>query len=428
MNGVLKNRQDLGSRLTVGFLVAGFLGSPLYNTAGVRAQLLGAASVPQLTTVAVLCLCLGLAWRSLLRRDFAWADPARLTWADFDGSRPKLLGRRMLTSWAVRFGAVGYATAVSALLTQLSPALFPLVIALFTGTALLALVTARRAPTPALTWFERLVPFAAVALAVCPPAVQWAAAGAACVGALALLPGPRTSAATGRVDLIQRYFTRLVRRVSLSFLDLWVLLPPGRPVRWTRALAGRFVLVRFVLTGVLARGRTIPLAALLALAVAVLHAVFPAVNPVWWTGIAGYFSALPFAASVAELHRTPGLRRWLNCTDRALKAATVAVLVMFLAGWLGVVVLLGVPFSGQAALVLLVASVAVLRTVTQRAMDFSNIGLVSFFGVLVPAGLLFQLGHGPDLLLLGLVLLGTGMALWLAAPILLGLSAATTFR
>ncbi|MEU4518875.1 hypothetical protein AB0F52_09165 [Amycolatopsis sp. NPDC024027] len=98
------------------FIVAGVVLSPVYNTDLVRSQLIGDAPVGPSGSVAVLCAGLALAWRGTLRRGHLRADPATLTWADFDGRRPRVLTRRLLGGWAVRFAAVGYFFVVAGVL------------------------------------------------------------------------------------------------------------------------------------------------------------------------------------------------------------------------------------------------------------------------------------------------------------------------
>ncbi len=211
----------------------------------------------------------------------------------------------------------------------------------------------------------------------------------------------------------------------MSFLDLLALLPAGREVRWARALDGRGVLARFVVAGLLARHRALPLAGLLVLAVATLHRLFPSVDPVWWIGAGGYLAALPFTGALAQIHQVPGLRRWVGCSDRALRASATGVLVAVVAVWAAVLAVLGVPLSWPAGLAVLLASAAVVRTVTRAPLNYANLGLVSVVGVLVPVGLLVQLAHGPDLLVLGLLLLGA-LGVGVAAPVVLGLATAAT--
>ncbi|GHF37495.1 hypothetical protein FHX82_006383 [Amycolatopsis bartoniae] len=368
---------DLAAWVLGGALVAGFLSIPLSHTAELRAQLLGTHPAPSWGGLAVLGLGLLLATRSVLHKGFAWADPAQLTWADFDGSRPALLRRRLLLAWLGRFGAAAY-------------------VVLATGTLL-----GFSWPVLEITAFATV---AAGTLAAAAPAVR-----------------------SGRAELVRRYRERLVRRTALTFLDVLALLPAGQPVRWPGALAGHAVVARFALAVILSRRRSLPTAGLLAAAVALAHALFPAVDPAWWLGLGGYCAALPFASALAELTRSPGLRRWIGRGDREVRATAAAVLVLFLALWEGLAVALGVSVSAAGVTALVVAAAAVVRTATRAGVDYGNLGTTAVAGILVPAGLLWQVGHGPDLLVVCLVLLlVSGIAL--AVPLSLGLSAAAVLR
>ncbi|MGH8921480.1 MAG: hypothetical protein ACRD0H_24600, partial [Actinomycetes bacterium] len=223
--------------------------------------------------------------------------------------------------------------------------------------------------------------------------------------AAALLLGWSTPLArtAGRRELVHHFTERMVRRTSANFLDVWALLPAGRPVRWRSALDGRFVVTRYLVTGVLARRHSLGLPLFLALGVAAAHVTFPAVTSVWLVGMGGYLALLPFAAPVAQVYRVPGLRRWFAASNLRLKATTVVVLAVLAAFWTAVVALLTVPMTVGAAVAALLAAVAVVRTVTRGALDFGSLGLVLYEGVLVPMGLARQLGRGPDLLLIGLI-------------------------
>jgi hypothetical protein len=106
----------MSDRLVGGVFALGVLTAPFYRVDYLRAHLLGTATTPATAGLAVLALGVGLAWRSLLRRDFVWADPAELTWADLTDRRVGTIGRRLWAGWAVRFAVAGYLAAVGALL------------------------------------------------------------------------------------------------------------------------------------------------------------------------------------------------------------------------------------------------------------------------------------------------------------------------
>ncbi|WIX80845.1 hypothetical protein QRX50_08805 [Amycolatopsis carbonis] len=485
------------------FIALGLLGSPLYNTALVRSQLIGDAAVGPHGSVAVLCAGLALAWRATLRRGHVWADPASLTWADFDGGRSRelrrrvgagwatrfataadldghrervlrrrllagwatrfattadldyrrenalhrrllarratrfatvtdsdgrregplhrrllagwatrfatvtdsdshrerVLRRRLLAGWATRFATVAYFFVVAGVLIGFPPDVVgPL--ALSVAVAALALVTARRRPLCG----EAVLPLAPAVLGVFPDTPLWIFAAVAAAAAFLLAWSPPLS--PRRDTLVRHFRERLVRRTSTAFLDVWALLPAGRPVRWRRALDGRFILTRYVVTGTLARRHALGLPVLLALAVTATHTTFPGVTSVWLLGLGSYLALLPFAAPIAQLHRVPGLRRWLDASEPRLRLVMASVLVALAACWTAAVTLLGVPVTLGSLAAVVVAAYSVVRTVTRGPLEFSSMGLVLYEGVLIPTGLLRQLARGPDLLIIGLLLCG----------------------
>lgn len=385
-------RPDLVLALVI---AAGLLGSPFYNTELVRSQLIGGAPVGALGSLLVLCTGLALAWRATLRRGYVWAHPATLTWDDFDGQRPAALTRRLVLDWAARFAVAAYFFAVSGMLIGFPSSLVGPV-ALFVVTAGLALVLGRRRSFPG----ESLLPLTLALPLVIPLWTYVVAAGLTAIALLRSSPLPHTAS---RDTLIRHYTERMVRRTSAAFLDVWALLPAGRPVPWRNALASRFVVTRYVLTGVLARRSALGLPVFLALAVVATHATFPAVTSVWLIGIGGYLGLLPFTAPIAQLHRVPGLRRWLAASDLHLHAVTCAFLCVLALLWTGVVLLLGIPASIGALAAALIAALSAVRSVTRGPLDFSSMGMVLYEGVLIPAGLVRQLIRGPELLVLGLI-------------------------
>ncbi|WP_344422732.1 hypothetical protein [Amycolatopsis minnesotensis] len=143
---------------------------------------------------------------------------------------------------------------------------------------------------------------------------------------------------------MRRFTDRMIRRTSVSMLDPWALLPPPAAVSGLNVLGGRFVVSRLLVLGAFARGRSTLLTA-------------------------------------------------------------VGVLIPLMAVWLGAALTLGLPWSWRLAVALVLAVAAVVRTVTRPMLDFGNLGLVSIEGVLIPAGLIVQLVRGPDLLLVGTLLL-----------------------
>ncbi|WP_326567259.1 hypothetical protein VSH64_36275 [Amycolatopsis rhabdoformis] len=382
------------------FVVAGVVLSPLYNTALVRAQLIGDAPVGLDGSVAVLCAGLALAWRATLRRGHLRADPATLAWADFDGRRPATLTRRLLGGWAVRFAAAGYFFAVAGVLIGFPPSLVEPV-GLYVSVAALALVMARRRGFRG----EAVLPLVPAVLGVFPSSPLWIFAVVALVAALGLSWAPSAARTASREELVSHFRERLVQRTATAFLDVWVLLPAGRPVPGL-SLAGRYPALRFVATGTLARRHALGLPVFLALAVTAVHTTFPALTSVWLLGVGAYLALLPFAAPIAQLHRVPALRRWLTTSELRLRLTMALVLVVLAIGWTVAVALLGVPVSVGAVIAVLVAAYAVVRSVTRGPLDFGAMNLVLYEGVLVPTGLVRQLARGPDLLIIGLLICG----------------------
>jgi hypothetical protein len=408
----------ISDRLLMALFLGGVLVTPFFQAGPPRAQL---HSGTVTTGAAALFLGLCLAWRSLLRRDFVWLAPARLTWADASDARIGQIGRRLWVGWLVRLLAVAYVTALAILLLGGNPWL-PAGYAVFGGVGVCAVALARRRRGPVTVWLGNLVVLGLAALAgLC--AVRpvgstwlWVVAGAAVVGAVVLVVGsgsprrPSVAACAGRDELVRGYLARLVRRVSVTFGDALALLPASRPIPWTRLLAGRAVVVRFALFGVLARAGSLVLSLLLVIAAAVLHRVFPLVDSAWVVGAGAYFAALPCAATLAQLRGVPSLRRWLGCTDMTLRLVTAAVVLVVVAVWFGLVGVLGVPVTGATGLAAVVAVGAVVRTVGRPALDYGNVGVtVTPDGNLVPVGLIVQLVRGPEVLVIGLLVAGSGL-------------------
>jgi hypothetical protein len=88
------------------------------------------------------------------------------------------------------------------------------------------------------------------------------------------------------------------------------------------------------------------------------------------------------------------------------------------------VVALVVPLTVAAWLAVPLAVGAVVRTVTRAPLDYGNVGAgVSPEGILLPVGVLLQLVHGPELLVVGLLVVGSGLALATLVPVAIGLAA-----
>ncbi|PPK68443.1 hypothetical protein V5P93_004450 [Actinokineospora auranticolor] len=418
---------------------AGIAGAPFYRPAATRELLLGVHVTAGQATLTVLCLGLALAWWSTQPRSYLWADPAWLTWADFgappghtgwrgdpgSGSRSSGLGRaermvgsgrerviarRLVSGWVGRWGVLAYVLAVSGVL--LGWAEMAVGTALFLAVGAFSLVAARTRPVKG----EGVLPLAlaaggaAVSLGGITPIVLWGFAALAVAGTVGLVGRESLAVATGRSDLVARFAVRLTRRMSVDFLDVWGLLPPGKPLRPRRFLDGRLIVLRYLLAGVLVRGRSAVGGLLVGVVVVALHGVFPAVPSQWLLGLGAYLVVVPFAAPIAQLHRTPSLTRWFNHRRATFRLTAVVVLTVVAAVWSAVIVVFGLGFSvGALAVPPLVAAAAV-RSVTRAPLDFANLGVVDIGGVLVPSGLIAQLARGPEALLIGLALLGSGPA------------------
>lgn len=426
---------QVSDRLIFLFFAVGVLTSPFYRVDYMREHVLGTATVSVSAGLAVLALGVCVAWRSMLRRDFTWADPARLTWADLTDARIGVLGRRLWAGWVARFVTVAYATAVVALLLGRSSWL-PAGGALFCGVALLSVVVARRAPSGADRWLEYGVVVATVVLAgfaaatAVGPLPLWIMAGAAVLVAVgcAIGSGPwrRPAAATSadRDTLVRGHLARTVRNVMVSFGDALALLPAPVAPPFPTLLAGRFVVGRFVLTGIVSRARSVLLAVLCVVAIVVLHHVFPLVSTVWLVGVGAYVAAIPFASALASLWAVPGLRRWLGCRDATIRWATAAAVAVVALLVVGLVAVLGVPVGAAAWLAGALAVGAVVRTVTRHGIDWTNPGTAATpNGYLIPVGVILQVVHGPELLVIGILIIGSGLALAAVAPIALGFAA-----
>ncbi|HJP76496.1 MAG TPA: hypothetical protein VJ914_19665 [Pseudonocardiaceae bacterium] len=242
--------------ITVG--LAALASSPFYHLPDVRAHLIGSAAAPPFAAPAVLCLGLGLALRSLLRREFVWQDPAKLTWSDGTDGRIRAIGRRLWGGWGLRFVLVAYATAGGAALFAGAQSWVWAGLAGFSGVAAIAVVSARRTASVRVRWVEQIVSLvlpllgSLLAVRVLPWSWLWGVAIVAALGAAGLLIGsgpllrPAVASRAVRGELVEQYNDRLVRRMSVAFLDLLALLPGPRTFTWSRLFAGPVVVLRFV--------------------------------------------------------------------------------------------------------------------------------------------------------------------------------------
>ncbi|GAA3057992.1 DUF6297 family protein [Actinokineospora globicatena] len=397
---------DTVSRALAVVLAVGIGGAPFYQPEATRDALVGDTVPPSNAALVVVCLGVAVAWWSTQGRGYLWADPAKLTWDDLTAPRSAALSRRLTLGWAARWAALAYGAAVSGVVLGWDGFLYAAILSAAFG--FLALSAARvRSPG---VW-ESALPLLLAALgsyaAFRIPLVV--SSGLAFVGGFLLLRRQPLAEAVGRQELVRNFAARMTQRVSVAFLDVWGLLPPARPLALRGIFARRPILLRYLLAGVLARPRALVGAALIAVIAAALHRVFPAVPPVWWTAIGGYLAAIPFAAPVAQLRRTPGLRRWLNHSTLTVKLTAAAVLALVAALWLAAVTALGIDWTTTSLVAVPLAAAAAVRSVTRDPIDFANVGMVDLGGVLVPMGLVVQVARGIDVLVLGAVLLAAGL-------------------
>jgi hypothetical protein len=195
--------------------------------------------------------------------------------------------------------------------------------------------------------------------------------------------------------------------MSLTFLDLLLLLPSARAVRG-RSLR-RPTALRLAFVGVLGRARYGGAAVLLAIAVGVARAALPGLPAVILIAAGGYAALVPFGGGIGELWRNPGRRRWIDTRDLELRMTHMLVLAGLGLGW-GLVValvdaLLGVSVAGSAWLALPLVVASVLRTATRPPMTYDNLMVTDSRAGQVPMRLVAQFFRGPDLGICGVFVL-----------------------
>ncbi|PPK67926.1 DUF6297 family protein [Actinokineospora auranticolor] len=385
----------LGDWLIGIFVVAGLLTMPFVKPGEVRAKFVGDHPLPPEPALALLLLALAIATFSLLRRHHVWVNPARLTW-DYAGDRDREVRRRLHLGLLSRFAVVGYLFVASGVVLGWPD--LPLSGALTVAAGFYAVRWASRSSV----WVALAGPFllalAGVLLAgqaLTGTTALWVVVGVLVVAGLV----PRREAVR-REELVRGWHARVLRSVSAAFGDALALLPTARPV--PMRLRG---VPRFVVAGIAARRAALPLAGLLVLAIPVLHTIFPVVDPVWWTAAGAYFVLVPLIGGLAEITTGSGLRRWLPADDRELKYTAIAVLLVVALVWIGATVLFGLPVRPATPLAALLAAWSAVRTVTRPQIDYTPPASVDAGGVYLPVGLLTQVLRGPDLLVVGSVVL-----------------------
>jgi hypothetical protein len=397
----------------IGLLTNGF-----YRLDWWRKLLIGQSTVDVDAALALLVIGCALAWRATLRRGFVWAEPAALTWLDFTGvDRARVVGRRLWSAWLIGVAAVGYGGALVAAACGLPPTVWISAAALLAGSAGLSLATARRAPIAGPLEVAGPIGLAClgVFVGVAGLAPVWLAvlAGVLLVAACAVWWGsgsvarPVIATRAGRAELVEGWNERLVRSMSLTFLDLLMLLPSARAVRGHSLR--RPTALRLAFIGVLGRARYGGTAALLAIGVGVARAALPGLPPVVLIAVGGYAALMPFGGGIGELWRNPGRRRWLDTRDLELRLTHMLVLAGLGLGW-GLVValvdaLLGVSVAGSAWLALPLVVASVLRTATRPPMTYDNLMVTDSRAGQVPMRLVAQFFRGPDLGICGVFVL-----------------------
>lgn len=395
--------RSLFALLAVGFLVSAFVNLEVWRT-----HLIGQSAMDLTAALGLLLVVTAAGWRSLLRRDFAYAEPAALTFTDFAGrDRSHAISVRLLGTWLLRLLALAYLTALVCAVYAAPAVVWSAGGAVLAGSALLALAAARR-PTG---WAHWPIALAALGIVALPAGwLAWVGVGLAVIGA-GRWPGsgpltrPRVASA-GRLRLVATWNERLVRTVAVSFLDPTLMLPTARPTRM-RSL-GPPVLPRLALLGVRGRLRFAEPAALLAVLVALAKDALPAIPPVLLVAIGGYLALVPFGGGLGELWRHRGRRRWIGASDGAVRVWHTAILTGVAALWAGLVavatLLLSTPPPPTTWLVLPFVVAAIHRTVTRPLIDYADLGITDTPFGLMPLGLVFQSLRGPDLLVVTLLL------------------------
>ncbi|SDX28628.1 hypothetical protein SAMN05421504_102913 [Amycolatopsis xylanica] len=398
------------SAFLLGLFAVGIAIQAFFRVHSLRSFLFGQSIADIPAILGLLVACGALMWRALLRRGFVWAEPAMLTWFDFTGAdRARLIGRRMWAVWCVGVGLFVYVGALTGVAGGVGGDGWPAAAALLLGSATLSVSTARRPPIRGEVFGPVLL--AALGLVVAkaqlaPFALEVLAATLFLLGALSWRTGDAVSRA-GRQALVDGWNERLVRTVSLTFLDPLALLPAARPVRFSLR---RPTALRFAWLGVAGRARYWGAAVPLAIAAVLAKAAAPAIPDVVFVALTAYCALIPFAGGVGELWRNDGRRRWLGTSGRGLWLANLLVMLALTVAW-GVVLagaglVLGLMPSLVAVVVLPIVALAVIRTATRPPTTFDDLGVVTsrVLGQ-VPTRLFAQLLRGPDVLIFATVVL-----------------------
>lgn len=392
----------------------GFLFTAFFHVDAWRPALYGSSIVDFPAVLGLLTLCCAVAWRGLLRRGFAWVEPAELTWLDFAPvDRGRVVTLRLLGAWTGVIAVTGYLAALLLAVGGAGLNEWRAAVAIVAATGVAAFASARRTALR----LDALGPLALAvlglgiaALRLGPATVQFVAAGVL-VAALPLAFGGEPVSRVGRAALLAGWDGRVLRSVAVTFLDPMMLLPPSAPIGGLSLR--RPTPLRLAWAGTLGRSRYAGAALLVGLAVVVAHIAVPTVPGAVLVGLGAYVALTPFAGGLGELWRNPGRRRWLGSRDRDLVLAHGLVLAgVGLAWWtvLFVVTLAGgTSFAVGAWLAVPLSVLSILRTVTRTAVDYANPGFIDTPMGPMPANLTRQLFRGLDLQVVGIVLLAAAV-------------------
>jgi hypothetical protein len=392
----------------------GFLFTAFFHVDSWRPALYGSSTVDFSAVLGLLTLCCAVGWRGLLRRGFAWVEPAELTWLDFAPvDRGRVVTLRLLGAWTGVVAVTGYLAALLLAVGGAGLDQWRAAVSIVVATGVAAFATARRTSL-------RLDAFGPLVLAVLglgiaalgfgPAAVQFVAAGVL-AAALPLAFGGEGVSRAGRAVLLAGWDGRVLRSVAVTFLDPMLLLPPSAP-------AGGLSLrrptpLRLAWAGTLGRSRYAGVALLVGFAVVVAHIALPTVPGAVLIGIGAYVALTPFGGGLGELWRNPGRRRWLGSADRDLVLAHGLVLAAVGSLWAAVLAVVtlagGTSFAATAWLAVPLSVLSILRTVTRTTVDYANPGFVDTPVGPVPANLVRQLFRGLDLQVVGIVLLAAAV-------------------
>ncbi|SEF28314.1 hypothetical protein SAMN05421837_104106 [Amycolatopsis pretoriensis] len=391
----------------------GFLFTAFFHVDGWRQAVYGSAHVDFPAVLGLLTLCCAVGWRGLLRRGFAWVEPAELTWLDFAPvDRGRVVTLRLLGAWTGVAAVTGYLAALLLAVGGAGLDQWRAGVAVVAATAVAAFVSARRTSLRFDAFGPLVLAVAGLAIAAFglgPVTAELIAAGVL-VAALPLAFGGEPVSRAGRSVLLAGWDGRVLRSVAVTFLDPMMLLPPSAPVGLS---VRRPTPLRLAVAGTLGRSRYAGAAVLVGFAVVVAHIALPTLPGAVLAGLGAYVALTPFGAGLGELWRNPGRRRWLGSPDRDLVLAHGVVLAGTGLLWTGVLAAVtlagGTSFGAGAWLAVPLAVLSILRTVTRTAVDYANPAFVDTPMGPMPANLARQLFRGPDLLVVGIVVLSAAV-------------------